>query len=185
MPFPVLENSEVRKLFTAISVENYHRMNELGIIEEDTELIEGVIVHKMTKGPDYSYYSDILFEALSKIRPANTIIRSEKPLTLPRTVPEPDISIIKGTLGDFKTVNPTTALLVVEIAKTSLNYDREKIPIYAEANIENYWIVNLGKREIETYKNPQNNDYSTKIIYTNQDVISIFEKEIYLKEIFN
>lgn len=184
MPFPVLENSEVRKLFSSISVENYNRMSELGIIEEDTELIEGVIVHKMTKGPDHSYYSDILFEALSKIKPANTIIRSEKPLTLLRTVPEPDISIIKGTLGDFKTINPTTAVLVVEIAKTSLNYDREKIPIYAEAKIENYWIVNLAKRQIETYQNPKDDDYSTKVIYTDQDVISIFEKEIHLKEIF-
>lgn len=184
MSFPVLENPEVRKLFSTISVENYIQMIELGVIPESTELIEGVIVHKMTKGPDHSYYSDVLFEALSRIKPANTIIRSEKPLTLLRTVPEPDISIIRGTLDDFQKANPTTAILVVEIAKTSLNYDREKIPIYAEAKIENYWIVNLGKRQIETYQNPKEEDYSTKITYTDQDVITIFGKEIYLKEIF-
>lgn len=184
MSFPVLENPEVRKLFSTVSVEKYIQMNELGVIPENTELIEGVIVHKMTKVPDHSYYSDVLFEALSKIKPANTIIRSEKPITLLRTVPEPDISIIRGTLDDFQTVNPTTALLVVEIAKTSLNYDREKIPIYAEANIENYWIVNLSKRQIETYQNPKDNDYSSKVTYNDQDVISIFGKEINLRDIF-
>ena len=184
MSFPVLENPEVRKLFSTVSVENYIQMNELGVIPENTELIEGVIVHKMTKGPDHSYYSDVLFEVFSKIKPVNTIIRSEKPLTLLRTVPEPDISIIRGTLDDFQKVNPTTALLVVEIAKTSLNYDREKIPIYAEANIQSYWIVNLAKRQIETYQNPNNDDYSSKIIYTDQDVIPIFDGNIDLKQIF-
>lgn len=70
MSFPVLENPEVRKLFSTVSVENYMRMNELGVIPENTELIEGVIVHKMTKGHDHSYYSDVLFEVLSKIKPA-------------------------------------------------------------------------------------------------------------------
>ncbi|HMW08118.1 MAG TPA: Uma2 family endonuclease [Leptospiraceae bacterium] len=184
MSFPVLENPEVRKLFSTVSVEKYMQMIGLGVIPENTELIEGVIVHKMTKGPDHSYFSDILFDALSKIKPMHTIIRSEKPLTLLRTVPEPDISIISGSLEDFRNANPTTALLVVEIAKTSLNYDREKIPIYAEAKIENYWIVNLSKQQIETYQNPNGDDYSNKITYSAQDIISIFGKEIHLKEIF-
>lgn len=184
MSFPVLENPEVRKLFSPISVESYMQMNELGVIPENTELIEGVIVQKMTKGSDHSFYSDVLFEALSKIKPIDAIIRSEKPLTLLRTVPEPDISIIRGRLDDFRNTNPTTALLVVEIAKTSLNYDREKIPICAEAKIENYWIVNLSKFQIETYQNPKENDYSNKTIYNADEVISIFGKEIDLRRIF-
>ncbi|HMZ59306.1 MAG TPA: hypothetical protein PL048_11055, partial [Leptospiraceae bacterium] len=71
----ILENSEVRKLVSVLSVEAYHRLSELGLISSKTELIEGVVFDKMTKSPDYGYYSDLLFEFLSAIKPQDCIIR--------------------------------------------------------------------------------------------------------------
>lgn len=184
MPSLVLENPEVRKLVSTISVEEYHRLNESGVLSQKTELIEGVILDKMTKSPDHGYFSDLFFEKLSKIKPSDSIIRCEKPLTLKRSEPEPDITIIKGSLQDFRKSNPQTALLVVEIAKTSIGYDREKIAIYAEAQVENYWIVDLNKKQVESYSKPTSGDYTIKILYNSNDHIPIFDSEIDLKEIF-
>ena len=47
----ILEKESVRKMIFPVSVEQYHRMNELGMITPKTELIEGIIVEKMTKSP--------------------------------------------------------------------------------------------------------------------------------------
>lgn len=180
----ILENSEVRKLVSVLSVEAYHRLSELGLISSKTELIEGVVFDKMTKSPDYGYYSDLLFEFLSAIKPQDCIIRCEKPLTLNRSEPEPDISIIKGSLKDFKNVNPSTAVLIVEIANTSISYDREKISVYAEAGVENYWIADLKKMQIETYQKPIKDEYLQKTVYGINDQIPIFDSFIDLQKVF-
>lgn len=46
--------------------------------------------------------------------------------------------------------------LVVEVADTSLEFDREvKLPMYAEAGIVECWIVNLQDECIEVYRQPQ------------------------------
>lgn len=180
----ILENSEARKLVSILSVEAYHRLSESGLISTKTELIEGVVFDKMTKSPDHGYFSDLLFEFLSAIKPEDCIIRCEKPLTLKRSEPEPDISIIKGSLQDFKKVNPSTAVLVVEIANTSVSYDREKISVYAEAGVENYWITDLKKKQVEVYQRPLKNEYLQKTIYSEDDQIPIFDSFIDLQKVF-
>ena len=60
---------------------------------------------------------------------------------------------------------PTDTLLIIEVADTSLVYDREiKLPIYASAGIPEYWIVNLEKSEIEAYHSPQDDVYTIREI---------------------
>ena len=62
--------------------------------------------------------------------------------------PEPDIAIVTGTPRDYRDEHPTTAELVVEIADTTLAYDRaRKTALYAQAGIQEYWILNLVDRQ--------------------------------------
>ncbi len=69
--------------------------------------------------------------------------------------PEPDVAIIAGDIRNYKDAHPTTAVLIVEIADTSLEYDRtNKASLYAKAQIAEYWIVNLIDHELEVYRTP-------------------------------
>ncbi|MCC6275476.1 MAG: Uma2 family endonuclease [Leptospiraceae bacterium] len=185
MTTSVLENPETRKMFVPISVKAYHQLLQTNYEEYvKTELIEGVIVKKMTKGADHNFYSNFLYEEIRKLIPVNTIILSEKPLTLVRSEPEPDISVVEGDIYKYRNENPTTAILVIEIAVTSLVSDRQKIPIYSEGNVKNYWIVNVEKKEVETYSDPKDGKFTVEKIYTKENDIPIFGKSISLQNIF-
>ena len=180
----ILDNPEIKNHISLISLESYHKMLESGFVSEKTELIEGVIFEKMTKSPEHSYYSNLLFELLSNLKPKGTVIVRENPISILNSEPEPDIMVLEGKLSDFKNTNPKTAVLIVEIAKTSLSLDREKIPLYATANVLNYWILDIDKMQIEVYTNPFENNYKQKTIYNQTESILIFESSIDLKELF-
>lgn len=94
----------------------YHLMGELGLIPRNTELIYGVVVHKMTISPIHSRTVTKLANNLSRNLPDSFIVRQEKPISINDSEPEPDISVIKGTYDDFGERHPETADLVIEAA---------------------------------------------------------------------
>ena len=65
--------------------------------------------------------------------------------------PEPDVSVVVGSPSKFAKAHPSTAQLVVEVAVTSEELDREKAEIYAEAGVGEYWIVLANERIVEVY----------------------------------
>lgn len=83
-------------------------------------------------------------------------VRSQMPLALdPNSEPEPDVAVVTGAPEDYWDAHPTTALLIVEVADTTLAYDREqKGRVYARAGVREYWIVNLTERCVEVYRDP-------------------------------
>lgn len=78
------------------------------------------------------------------------------PLNLtPVSQPEPDIAVVKGSARDYAVAHPTTALLVVEVAESTLAFDRgEKASLYAGAGISEYWVLNLVARRLEVSRDP-------------------------------
>ncbi len=73
----------------------------------------------------------------------------------PDSEPEPDLAVLRGSPRDWLADHPSTAALVVEIAETSLRFDRVvKGRVYAAAGIADYWIVNLRDRVVEVYREP-------------------------------
>jgi Uma2 family endonuclease len=65
------------------------------------------------------------------------------------------VSVVEGSPRDPAGTHPTDALLVVEVADTSLRFDRaEKAAVYARAGIRDYWIVNLRDRVLEVHREP-------------------------------
>ena len=73
----------------------------------------------------------------------------------PDSEPEPDLAVLRGSARDWLADHPSTAALVVEIAETSLRFDRVvKGRVYAAAGIADYWIANLRDRVVEVYRQP-------------------------------
>jgi Uma2 family endonuclease len=141
-----------------LSVEDYHRMVEAGILGEDdrVELIEGVIVEMSPQGPKHAKVIRRLCDPTFVTVPPEYVVQSQLPLTLgPRSEPEPDVSIVRRADAASDVSHPTTAALVFEVAGDSLRKDRlAKASLYAGASIPEYVIVNVEQDALEVHRDP-------------------------------
>ncbi len=135
-------------------------MARAGIFGDDNhiELLGGLLVRKMSNNPPRNFTVGELSRLLSALLTPNWIVSEEKSLELARRwQPEPDIAILVGPSRRYEAVYPTAADvgLFVEVSDSSYGQDRGiKWRKYADAGIPAYWIVNLGKRQVEVYREP-------------------------------
>ena len=143
-----------RRKFTR---EEYYRMAEAGILREDerTELIEGEIVTIPPASPEHAAQTMALYERVRGLFGRGYHVRVQSPLAFGESEPMPDLAVVKGKPADYKHAHPTYAVLVIEVAQSSLPYDRTvKTSLYAKAGIPEYWIVDLEHRQLEVYREP-------------------------------
>ena len=137
------------------TVEEYHRMGEAGVLTEDTqvELLEGLIVRKMIRKPIHDGMVAVIRKALAAILPEGWHVRVQSAVTTSDSEPEPDLAVVRGSERDYLTSHPLPrdVALVVEVAETSLDRDRNKARLYARAGIPGYWIINLIGAVVEAY----------------------------------
>ncbi|MEM7179596.1 MAG: Uma2 family endonuclease [Spirochaetota bacterium] len=176
-----LEQPEILQHLQPMSIDTYHKLCELDASFVATELLQGLVVKKMTKSTEHSFYSNLFFQLLQSYKPTGTVVLKENPLTIGKSESEPDLAVVSGDIFTYREENPKTALLVVEIAKTSVILDRLKAKIYASAGIPEYWIAHTRKKQIEVYSQPVGNKYQSKNVYQESDGVSIFGKSISLR----
>jgi Uma2 family endonuclease len=151
---PLLEQPAIRKRAHSMSVEAYHVLGEMGMLSEQVELLNGVIVDKMPRSPLHILICRRLVEMLRALLLQGFDCRQEQPLTFLRSEPEPDIAVVRGSFEDFGNGHPTTAELIIEVSVSTEASDRAKAEIYAEAGVKEYWIVLPEQRRIEVFQNP-------------------------------
>ena len=138
--------------------EEYYKMAEAGVFRpsERVELIGGRIVTMSPQNSPHATALTLAHEELRTLFGTGYVVRIQLPLDLsPSSQPEPDITVVRGSVRDYASTHPTTALLVVEISESTLAFDRgEKASLYASAGIPEYWIVNLLDRRLEVYRDP-------------------------------
>ena len=149
-----MEKLEVRRW----TRREYDRMVELGILGEDdpVELIDGEIVTMAPEGRTHASAVRRAHIALQRVFGPQRYVQVGLPMA-PDDVsePEPDLAVLPGTVEDFEGEHPATALLVVEVAESSLRFDRKrKLGLYARSGIPEYWIVNLKHGRLEVYRDP-------------------------------
>jgi len=184
MASQLLENSAIQNQLVRITREQYYEMAEKYSFGKRTELLEGVVLFKMPKSSIHNFFIDKLFQLLSKILPVNSFIRTEKTIAYGNSDLEPDISIVAGKIEDFVFEHPSTALLIVEVAKSSYLYDLAKLSAYAESKVTNFWILDISTSRLETYSEPHGTEYRKKQIYYPPETVPIFNGEISLEELF-
>ena len=136
--------------------EMYYKLAEDGYFEgRRVELFDGEIIEMPSQGNWHVVVVGKLMDALADVFPRGQFwIRPANPVELPNdSEPEPDIAVVRGTPDDF-TAHPTTALLVVEAAESSLSHDRRKANGYAAAGVQDYWIVNIVQLQVEVHRQP-------------------------------
>ena len=175
-----------------VNTREYHLMAKAGILTEKdkVELIEGEIIQMSPKGSKHSACIRKLNTLLHKQIPDYFIISIQDPILLNDfSEPEPDLAVLAYS-EDFyseKHPSPEEVMLVVEVADSSLDYDRRmKLPLYASAKIPEYWIVNIAEKELEVYKGPKGNTYQIKYKAKGDEIVShpLLKIAIKLSDIF-
>lgn len=152
-----------RRKFT---VKDYYRMLEAGILDENdhVELIRGEIRTMSPKGTKHSSSNSRANRHFSGLLGDQAIIRLQDPIHLDDfSEPEPDVVLAALVEDEYDYHHPTPEeiYLVLEIADSSLDYDRdEKSKLYAQAGIQQYCILNLRERELEDYRQPSVDGFS-------------------------
>jgi Uma2 family endonuclease len=146
-----------RRLFT---VEEYERMAETGIFDEDDrlELIEGEVVRMAAIGNRHSTCVRRLDHLFSTRLGERVLVDTQNPLRLgDLSEPQPDVVLLRPRTDFYASGTPTAedVLLLVEVAESSLAYDRQtKIPLYAAQGIAEVWLVDLTAGAVEVFRDP-------------------------------
>ena len=148
-----------------LSVEDYHALAEKGLIPEKTELLYGQVFHKMAKSPTHSFFQVQLLDALRPTTPPGTHVRQDQPITCLDSEPEPDLSVVQGSVQDFRHAHPRTAELVIEVCVSSHEYDRSKLRAYASARVKEVWLVLVPEKQIEVHRQPTDGQFRERILY--------------------
>ncbi|MGI8603115.1 MAG: Uma2 family endonuclease [Verrucomicrobiales bacterium] len=167
----LLERRQIRERVSPLSLEAYHQLGALGLLEEDVELLQGTLIRKMPKSPLHEFVVQVLANLFYAAGLPGLQIRRDSPLTIGNSEPEPDLSIVQGKPSDWLVAHPSTALLVVEVAISSLDIDVQKAAIYASAGIPECWIVRPKQREVDIYRNPQSGGYDSHFMVGENQVI--------------
>jgi Uma2 family endonuclease len=152
----------IRRRFTA---DEYHRMAEAGVLREHdrVELIEGEIVEMTPIDPRHGAVVDRLNHTLTRACGDRAIVRVQGSIRLGlRSEPQPDVVLLRPRSDFYETAvpGPESVLLLIEVAETSLPYDREiKLRLYARAGVPEVWLVDLVRNEVEIHREPTPEGY--------------------------
>lgn len=156
------------------TVEQFYQLAELGFfVDRHVELIGGVI-YEMTVHPPHAIATELAASALRRVFADSATIRQQNPFdTGRRSLPEPDVAVVPGSIRDYAQKHPSTAIMVVEVAEATLRKDRGlKAHLYASAGVPEYWIVNLVDRQLEVHRNPGvDRDRKGRYTYHNISII--------------
>jgi len=139
--------------------DEYYRMAEAGLFrDERVELLDGEIITMSPKLTPHAFaVNRLMYELITKLG-TSALVRVQDPIVLNNwSEPEPDIAVCQPDPNRYLQEHPRAdqVLLVIEVADTSLTYDRtRKARAYAASGIPEYWIVNIPNRRIEVLTDP-------------------------------
>lgn len=175
-----------------ITVDAYYQMAEDGLLPSDgrMELINGEIFTMSPVRSPHAGIVNFLSGWLNQHFLGQVTITTQNPIRINVTSePEPDIAIAKYRKDCYRDKHPTPedVFIAMEVSDTTLTKDRKiKKPLYAEAGIREYWIINILGKCVEVYLNPKGNKYQKKTTYFKGDTIEgkAFKFTLEVDEIF-
>jgi len=148
-----------------LTVEQYHRMGEAGILHADDriELIDGELIRMAPIGSLHAGLVSRLARLLIERTAGRAVVSPQNPMILSElTEPQPDLSVLRWRSDDYMGAVPMAAdaLLVIEVADSTLHYDRDvKLRFYAESGVPEVWIVDARRRQLLDYREPADRSY--------------------------
>jgi Uma2 family endonuclease len=154
----------------------YEQMVDAGVLTTDdrVELLDGYIVPMSPQDSRHANTTTQIVHLLMRVCPSAHHVRSQVPLALgEHSEPEPDVMVVEGPPDAYTDTHPSAAVLVVEVADSSLAKDRaQKRLLYARHGIPEYWLVNLIDQHLEVYRDPASGDYKSKTTLERSDTLA-------------
>lgn len=167
---PATERTPLPEEIYRLNVDQYETMVAAGLFTEHDRihLINGILVSKMTKKPPHVIASEKTRDALLRVVLKGWRVMVEAPVRIPRyNEPEPDLALARGKAEDYQTRHPEPAdlALIIEVAESSLQQDRDLMLVYSRGGVPVSWIVNLVDRQVEVYSDSSRKGYRTRQVF--------------------
>jgi Uma2 family endonuclease len=140
------------------TIAEYRQMARAGVLDgKRTILIDGEVLTMPQPDPPHDTALSLAAEFLRPICPAGHYLRNQQSFDVgTEHDPGPALAIVPGSIRDYATDAPTRALLIVEVAASSLFTDTtKKAELYATAGVPEYWVIDLEHRQLIVFRNPQ------------------------------
>ena len=141
-----------------VTARDLHRMVGVGILRESdrVELIDGEIVDMAPIGSKHAFVVSRLARFFTLATGDSCLVSVQNPVRLnDLSEPRPDLALLKP--GDYmdRLPGPDDVLLIIEVAATSIEFDREvKLSLYARHGIPEVWLLDLNAGELSIYREP-------------------------------
>lgn len=173
-----MQTTETPFILRLWTVEEYHQIAAAGIFhpEERVELIAGKIIRMIAKGTAHSSAVGRIYKLLENCLGQQVWIRTEQPVVLDDfSEPEPDVALVRIDPLDYADHHPTPSevYLIIEVADSSLKYDREtKGKAYAKSGIADYWVLDVNERQLHVFREPTQEGYQSEVIFSQEASVS-------------
>jgi Uma2 family endonuclease len=161
----------IAPLDTRVTAREYLTLVERGLLGPDdkVELLEGVIVAMSPPSPLHASVGNRIHLLLHDLLRGRAVVRGQTTFIAgEHSVPEPDVAVVAWREDEYEQFHPSEALLVVEVAASSLPQDRlTQSRIYAAAGVPEYWIVNLRDDQVEVLRRPD----ASRARYEDQEIL--------------
>ena len=161
-----------------LSVQDFHKMGAAGILCETdrVELIEGELIDMAPIGSSHAWMVSRLTNLLVPALQGRAILSPQNPVRLSDiSEPQPDLALLRPGETAYRHAHPKPeeVLLVVEVADTSLVYDRKrKAPLYARYGLPEYWLIDVNAEQVEIHRDPGREGYRQLIRPKKSETIS-------------
>ncbi|MEM1042520.1 MAG: Uma2 family endonuclease [Bacteroidota bacterium] len=172
---PVMAGTDRAWHFT---VEDYYRMVEAGVLRPDerTELFEGHILHMSPPSSFHSSTVSRIARLLTLLAGERAIVRTQDPIQLGDTHPEPDVALLRPREDFYARAHPhpLDVLLAVEVSMSTLAFDQgPKLAKYAEYGIPEVWIVAPEEGWVEVCRRPDVDRYVTVTRHAHGEALAV------------
>lgn len=162
-----------------INAARYYQMAETGVLgpADRVELIEGELIEMAPIGDDHAATVDELNEVLVLACQERAIVAVQNPIRADSmSVPEPDFAICRLRADRYRggRPGPEDIFAVIEVSDSSLRFDRTvKLKLYARTGVPEYWIVDLKRRVVEVFRQPDAEGYRALQTFGPQDTVAL------------
>lgn len=160
-------------------------MQEAGVLPMPNriELIEGELLDMGSEGARHSKLKALLTLRVARALPPHLGIGPDTTFRLADTVwPEPDLYVYPLTL-DPADVRGPDALLVIEIAESSLPYDlKQKAALYARFGVREYWVIEAETGRCHIHQGPEGDAWRlVRIAEPDEAIAALLVAEIQIR----
>ncbi len=162
------------------TIEQYYRIGEVGIFPPDVrvELVDGLVRRMPPIHPPHASTVNLLNAILAVRLESIAHLRVQGPIRLDDyNEPQPDVTVLRFRDDYYRSQHPTPAdvLLTIEVADTSLRYDRdEKMPQYGRYGIPEAWLVDVQAQTITVFTQPHAGGYREQhVLSRGQEIVSV------------